>query len=77
MTVKLQTATPDLSTRPPEALALRAKREQLGLSYREMAEKLGVHRNTYLGWEIRGGAPLMARIAVDALIDAASTSRKK
>lgn len=46
---------------------LRRRREALGLTQPQLAEKLGVHRNTVWRWERRGVPRLMVTYAGDVL----------
>ncbi len=43
---------------------LKLARNRLGLTAKEMAEKLGVPRRTYETWEYRGKIPSSAKVAV-------------
>ena len=59
MPVPLNTMTPEMLT---------DMQQRLGLSYREMAARLGVHRNTYLNWvKGRTPPPAMAELAMRQL----------
>lgn len=64
----LDRASPEVTVENVERL--RRTQEQLGFSYREMAARLGVHRNTYLNW-IRGvhSVPPMVFMALQAMMD--------
>jgi len=64
----LQTITPQ---------DLKDRQERLGLSNREMARRLGVHRNTYENWTAgRHPIPPMASLAVDTLLNQADEASK-
>jgi transcriptional regulator with XRE-family HTH domain len=76
MPVPLNTMTPDsLALRSVERL--RNTQERLDLSYREMATRMGVHRNTYLNW-LKGRTPVppMALMALDTMLAEAKRAPK-